>query len=79
MHGFYDHLLMSPNFSYQWIYALLIVMGIRAAYIFRKESKKQKKQLFEGGFDEIKNSDVILVSFVSLFILCIALFLLLKI
>ena len=81
LHGFYNHLLMSPNFSYQWTLVLLIVMGIRAFYIFRKESKKQKKQLYEGGFEifEIKNSDIILVSCISLFLLSIALFLLLKI
>jgi RsiW-degrading membrane proteinase PrsW (M82 family) len=43
LHGLYDYILMSENFSIQfmWIYILIGMFVVRAYFIFRKQSKLQ--------------------------------------
>ena len=76
LHGFYDEILMSPNFSNWWIYPLLIVMLIRAIFVFRKERSKQDQKLFEPELksNQIAVSDMLLSISFSLLILSIATF-----
>ena len=78
LHGFYNEILMSPNFSSWWIYPLLIVMFIRAMFVFRKERSKQEQKLFESEIktNQITTSNMILSITVSLMILLIIVFLL---
>ncbi len=46
LHGLYDYILMSENFSIQtmWIYVLLGVFTVRAYFIFRKQRKLQTEK-----------------------------------
>ncbi len=80
LHGFYNEILMSPNFSSWWIYPLLIIMLIRAIFVFRKERLKQEQKLFEPELrsNKIATSDMILSILLSLMILSVAVFLLNK-
>ena len=74
LHGFYNHLIFSPNFSSYWIYFLLIAMFIRSIFIFRKERKIQLNSINENAhvkYYKIMNGDIYLTIFSSLTILMI--------
>ena len=74
LHGFYNHLIFSPNFSSFWIYFLLIAMFIRSIFIFRKERKLQLNSINENAhvkYYKIMNGDIYLTIFSSLVILMI--------
>ena len=76
LHGFYDEIVLSPNFSIYWIYILLGLLLLRALYLFQKERKLQTSGLFDGNITKhntVKASNVILISSISLGLLITAL------
>ena len=76
LHGFYDEIIFSPSFSSYWIYILLGLLLIRAIYLFQKERKLQISGLFEGNIKKhnfIRNSEVILMSCLTLLFLILGL------
>jgi len=71
LHGFYNHIIISPNFSVYWIYILLFSMFVRAIFIFKKEKKLQLISINENAHIksyEILNSDIFItiISTISL-------------
>jgi RsiW-degrading membrane proteinase PrsW (M82 family) len=76
LHGFYDEIVLSPNFSIYWIYILLGLLLLRALYLFQKERKLQTSGLFDGNITKhntVRASNVILISSISLGLLITAL------
>lgn len=76
LHGFYDEIILSPAFSIFWIYILLALLVIRALYLFNKERKFQLSSLMQGSipkFNQIQNSNIVLIISLSLGLLILAL------
>ena len=76
LHGFYDEIILSPAFSIFWIYILLTLLVIRALYLFNKERKFQLSSLRQGSipkFNQIQNSNILLIISLSLGLLILAL------
>ena len=69
LHGLYNLILSSNNFSTYWIYILLIVFIIRAYFVFKKERNLQKFQNNRFSKTIPTHSDIIFSIFVSGFIL----------
>ena len=72
LNGFYDEIVLSPNFSIYWIYILLGLLLLRALYLFQKERKLQTSGLFDGNITKhntVRASNVILISSNSPFLL----------
>ena len=69
LHGLYNLILSSNNFSTYWIYILLIVFIIRAYFVFKKERNLQKFQNNRFSKTIPKHSDIIFSIVVSGFIL----------
>ena len=59
LHGLYNLILSSNNFSTYWIYILLIVFIIRAYFVFKKERNLQKNQERSAAKVIPKHSEVI--------------------
>ena len=69
LHGLYNLILSSANFSTYWIYILLIVFIVRAYFVFKKERILQKIRLEKIPKSIPNHSDVIFSIFLSIFIL----------
>ena len=65
LHGLYNLILFSNNFSTYWIYILLIVFVIRAYFIFKKERNLQKTQKNRALKTIPKHSDVVFSILIS--------------
>ena len=61
LHGLYNLILSSNNFSTYWIYILLIVFIIRAYFVFKKERNLQKYQKV-GGKEDLKHMIIFITS-----------------
>jgi len=69
LHGLYDLILFSNNFSTWWIYVLIIVFLIRVLFIFRTERAKQLQGIkYKNKYKPI-NSEVVFSIIGSLLIL----------
>ena len=69
LHGLYNLILSSNNFSTYWIYVLLIVFIIRAYFVFKKERNLQKIQNNRFSKTIPMHSDIIFSILISGFIL----------
>ena len=69
LHGLYNLILSSNNFSTYWIYILLIIFTIRAYFVFKKERNLQKYQNNRFSKTIPKHSDIIFSILLSGFIL----------